>query len=97
MRVNHEGNPADMHNVKNRHFQKCLAKAGLRQIRFHNLSRTFASLLLQNGESLKYVSEQLGHTSTKMTSDVYGHLVPGANWQAVNRLPFLNIDARACL
>ncbi len=86
---NREGNPADMHNVKNRHFYKCLDKAGLRRIRYHDLRHTFASLLLQDGQSLKYVSDQLGHSSIKMTADVYGHLVPGANRQAVNRLPSL--------
>jgi integrase len=84
---NQEGNPADMHNIKNRHFAKCLAKAGLRRIRFHDLRHSFASLLLQDGQSLKYVSDQLGHSSIKMTADIYGHLVPGANRQAVNRLP----------
>jgi integrase len=34
---NREGNAIDMHNVINRHFKKCLAKAGLRQIRWHDL------------------------------------------------------------
>jgi hypothetical protein len=36
------------------------------------------------------VKEQLGHLSIKITVDVYGHLVPGANRQAVNRLPALD-------
>jgi len=86
---NQEGNPADMHNLKNRHFFKCLEKAGLRRIRFHELRHTFASLLIQNGESLAYIKDQLGHSSIKLTVDVYGHLVPGANREAVNRLPSL--------
>jgi len=86
---NREGNFPDMNNLKNRHFFKCLEKAGLRRIRFHETRHTFASLLIQNGESLAYVKEQLGHSSIKMTVDVYGHLVPGANRQAVNRLPSL--------
>ena len=42
------------------------------------------------GESLPYVKEQLGHSSIKLTVDVYGHLVPGANREAVNRLPSLS-------
>ena len=79
----------DMHNVKNRHFFKCMEKAGLRRIRFHDLRHTFASLLIQNGESLAYVKDQLGHSSIRLTVDVYGHLVPGANRQAVNKLPSL--------
>jgi integrase len=56
---------------------------------FHGLRHTFASLLIQNGEPLAYVKDQLGHSSIKMTVDVYGHLVPGANRQEVNRLPSL--------
>ena len=87
---NREGNPLDSHNIKNRHFKKCLDKAGLRHIRFHDLRHSFASLLIQNGQSLKYVCDQLGHSSIKMTADVYGHLVPGANRQAMNSLPSLN-------
>ena len=79
----------EAHNIKNRHFCKCLEKAKLRRIRFHDLRHIFASLLIQNSESLAYVKEQLGHSSIKMTVDAHGHLVPGANRQAVNRLPGL--------
>ncbi len=32
----------------------------------------------------------MGHSSIRMTVDVYGHLVPGANRQAVNKLPSLS-------
>ncbi|MBN1547394.1 MAG: site-specific integrase [Syntrophaceae bacterium] len=85
--ANSEGNPPDMQNLKNRVFFKLLEKAGLRRIRFHDLRHTYASILIQNGEPLAYVKEQLGHSSIKITVDVYGHLVPGSNRQAVNRLP----------
>ncbi len=44
------------------------------------------SLLLQNGESLTYVKEQMGHSSINVTVDIYGHLVPGGNRQAVDKL-----------
>lgn len=84
-----EGTPLDTQNVKNRVFFKCLEKAGLRRIRFHDLRHTYASLLIQNSESMKYVQEQLGHSSIKVTLDVYSHLIPGANREAVNRLPAL--------
>lgn len=52
----------------------------------HALRHTYASLLIANGESLAYVKEQMGHHSIQITVDVYGHLIPGANRQAVNRL-----------
>lgn len=52
----------------------------------HTLRHTYASLLIQNGEGLAYVRDQLGHASIKITVDTYGHLVPGANKAAVDRL-----------
>jgi len=84
---NSDGGILDMQNMKNRRFYRCLEKAKLRRIRFHDLRHTFASLLIQNGESLAYVKEQMGHSSIRVTVDVYGHLIPGANRQAVCRLP----------
>jgi len=67
-------------------FWRVLEKAGLRRIRFHDLRHSFASLLIQNGESLAYVKEQMGHASIQITVDTYGHLVPGGNRAAVDRL-----------
>src|SRR3954452_13691079 len=63
-----------------------LEKAELRRVRFHDLRHTFASLLIQQGESLAYVKDQLGHASIQITVDVYGHLVPGGNCAAVDLL-----------
>jgi integrase len=59
-------------------WRKLLAKAGLRYIRVHDLRHTFASLLIQNGESLAYVEEQMGHHSITIMVDTYGHLFQGA-------------------
>jgi len=67
-------------------FTKANKKSGLRRIRLHDLRHTFASLLIANGESLAYVRDQLGHADIGMTVNKYGHLVPGANRQAMNRL-----------
>lgn len=69
-----------------RHWTPLLKKAGLRSLRVHDLRHTFASLLIQHGESLAYVKEQLGHHSIKLTVDTYGHLIPGGNKAAVDRL-----------
>jgi len=67
-------------------FNRLLTDAKLRRVRFHDLRHSFASLLLQNGESLTYVKEQMGHSSINVTVDIYGHLVPGGNRQAVDKL-----------
>jgi integrase len=71
-----------------------LAKAGLRRIRVHDARHTYASLLLQAGEPIAYVKDQLGHSSIQVTVDVYGHLIPGANRGEVNRLARAVDDAK---
>ena len=83
---NEEGRPIWKSDFERRVLHRVLKAAGLRRIRFHDLRHTFASRLIQNGESLAYVRDQMGHHSIKVTVDIYGHLVPGANRAAVDRL-----------
>jgi integrase len=54
----------------------------------HCLRHSFASLLLQQGESPVYVQRQLGHASIKPTVDTYGRWLPMGNKAAVDRLDF---------
>jgi hypothetical protein len=52
--------------------------------------------VVEQRESLACVRDQLGHHSIKLTVDTYGHLVPGSNRQAVDRLDdatFRNLPA----
>jgi integrase len=78
--------PLDPNDIRRMIFYPALTAAGIRRVRFHDARHTFASLLLQQGESLAYVKDQLGHSSIQMTVDVYGHLIPGMNRQAVDKL-----------
>ncbi len=80
------GSRLDPDNLRKRVFYGLLKASRIRRIRFHDLRHTFASLLLQQGESLVYVKEQMGHSSIQVTVDLYGHLIPGGNKQAVDRL-----------
>lgn len=57
----HEGLIVDPDNLYHRVFLPVLTKAGIRKIRLHDLRHTFGSLLLQNGASIVYVKEQMGH------------------------------------
>ena len=77
-----DGTPMEQNFIR-RVFKRVLRKAGLREMRFHDL---LASQLLSNGESPVYVKAQLGHSSIQMTVDIFGHLIPSSNREAVNRL-----------
>jgi integrase len=57
-------------------FEPTLRAAGIeRHIRFHDLRHTYASILINEGANLKFVSEQLGHASIVITLDRYSHLI----------------------
>ena len=88
--INKVGKPISGDNWRKRVFKKALNKAKIRSIRIHDIRHTFASLLLQAGESMIYVRDQLGHSSIRITVDTYGHLVQGGNKEAVDRLDDMN-------
>lgn len=54
--------------------EAALSDAGLRDMPLHGLRHTAAAAWLGTGRSLEFVRAQLGHSSTKVTSDYYGHL-----------------------
>lgn len=48
----------------------------------HALRHFYASVLLDAGESIKAVSEYLGHSDPAMTLRVYAHLMPSSTERA---------------
>lgn len=56
------------------HFSIFLKKHGLRKIRFHDLRHSCASLLYQQGVSLKEIQEWLGHSNISTTLNTYTHM-----------------------
>jgi len=80
------GNFMDQSNMLKRHFFPVINKIGIRKIRFHDLRHTYASLLIEQGENIKYIQSQLGHSSPTVTLDVYAHLMKPYNQEAVIRL-----------
>ncbi len=70
-----EGKRWDDRNLR-RAWYRCLEKAEIRTVRFHDLRHTFVSLLIQQGAHPKYIQEQAGHSSIQVTMDTYGHLFP---------------------
>ena len=74
---NRVGGPVHPKNLLDRSFRPLLTKAGLPQIRFHDLRHTTATLLLSKGVHPKIVQEVLGHANISITLDTYSHVLPG--------------------
>ncbi|MCL5282933.1 MAG: tyrosine-type recombinase/integrase [Planctomycetes bacterium] len=56
-------------------WEKVRKAAGLPSLKFHDLRKTFASLLAQKGVSTVVTQRLLEHSNPQLTNDVYAHLV----------------------
>jgi len=65
---------------------KIRRKVGLPDLKFHDLRKTFASLLAQRGVSTAVTQRLLEHSSPQLTNDVYTNVDPVLR-QAINLLP----------
>jgi len=80
--ANVEGKPIDP-GVLTHNFARIAKRAGLENVRFHDLRHTFASLMLLRGAKPKVISEALGHSSVAFTMDVYSHIIEGMQSDAM--------------
>jgi len=78
------GTPLQTKNIAGGEFARILNAANVRRITFHGLWHTSATLLLLAGESANVVSERPGHS--KITLDVYSHVLPSIGRGAADRL-----------
>lgn len=67
-------------------WEKSVARAGLRREKFHAIRHTVAANLLSAGAPINYVKELLGHSSIKITIDIYGRFIPQGGSPAVGLL-----------
>ena len=67
-------------------FWPLLKRAGLPQVRFHDLRHTCATLLLIQNVNPKVVSEMLGHATIAITLDTYSHVLPNMQSEAAKAL-----------
>jgi integrase len=79
------GTPLDPRNI-HRDFQKICMKAGIGKWHPHELRHSAASLMLAAGVPLQVVSDVLGHSSIRMTADVYGHILQPQREDAASAL-----------
>ena len=66
--------------------KRVLLRAGLDELRFHDLRHTFATLALQNGVDVKTLSGILGHYSAGFTLDTYAHVTAQMQEDAANKM-----------
>jgi len=69
------GTPLEPRNV-NRRFHELRAQAGLDWLRLHDLRHGCATFLLAHGVEPRTVMEVLGHSTYRLTMDLYGHALP---------------------
>ena len=67
-------------------FKKLLERAGLPDVRFHDLRHGAATVLLTARMNLKAVSELLGHSSVAITVDIYQGVLPEQQQEIVNKM-----------
>jgi integrase len=73
-----KGTPIKYKNLIDRYFKPIVKAAGVRPVRFHDLRHSFAAIALSQGVPVYHVSKMLGHSKASITTDIYGHLIPGA-------------------
>jgi Phage integrase family len=80
-----DGSPYDPDVVRRRFERRTELCPGVVRIRFHDMRHTHATLLLEAGETERYVAERLGDT-VEMIHETYGHVTPKMRVAAVKRL-----------
>ncbi len=76
----------------NNEIKRVSKKAGVKEIRVHDLRHSHASLLIEMGYSILLVSERLGHEKVETTLNTYAHLYPNKQQKLVEGLQNLKID-----
>ncbi len=82
--VREDGELLHPEHVSNR-FAALTRAAGLPRVRFHDLRHTSATLGLASGESLKEISDRLGHSTIGITADTYVHVLPATAQESAER------------
>lgn len=73
-------------NVSMEFTKKVSKYQNLKQITFHSLRHTHATLLIFNGENIKVVSDRLGHKDISITLNTYTHVMEDMQKNTANLL-----------
>jgi integrase len=89
--ITEKGEPLHPERVT-RLFKRASKKAGVPEIRLHDLRHTHATLALSAGVHPKIVSERLGHANIGITLDTYSHCLPALSEEAACRVAALVVS-----
>jgi integrase len=69
-----------------KHFKKLIRKFDREDMTFHRLRHSYATMLLEMGEELKTIQENLGHADIATTSSIYAHVLERMKVRAARKL-----------
>ena len=80
------GGPMNRDNLRKRYFKPLARATGLpEEATLYTLRHTFATLWLESGENPKVLQEILGHSRIDVTLNVYSHVLPHIQHDAMSR------------
>jgi len=90
--ITHNGCPLEPRTLQY-HFKRLLQLANIKAVNFHALRHSFATRCMEQCIDVKTISELLGHSSAKITLDLYGHSRFEQKQVAMNYLHQLYLDS----
>ena len=87
--VSPDGGPLRGSNFRQRVGTPAVRRVGLDGLRFHHLRHSAAALIIEAGGHIESIERRLGHSSIRVTSDVYGSLLPTVDEEVANDLDAL--------
>lgn len=81
-------------NSISKYFKSICRKNGLPEIRYHDLRHTYATLMMEHGIHPKTVQQILGHSSIKVTLDLYSHASIQQQHEALDVLEKIKKDSQ---
>ena len=70
-------------------FDKWQNKNNIKNIRFHDIRHTHATILLYLGVDIKTISERLGHTDIQTTLNIYADVLKELDEKSVDKIDSL--------
>jgi integrase len=83
---NSDGSILDPDNMVHCGFLPALREEKIRMVRFHDLRHTNASLRIEQGQNLVYVSKQIGQSNVSTILNVYSHLLKEVHAELAQKL-----------